>query len=318
MTITMRFITLQDTPKKQWVDENGVTQSEATTFNNISVPVNESLGFKPMWAIPITTFKETLASVLLVAANYPQYVCIFETDDYVRVDKVAHYQNLKDDITEIPLADDDLPEHLVEYCLNIESLPEKPELMGSVLAVESILKDGVGFDKALDVFSTRDMNTGHLVALNGFTADYLKRFPQFDEASVAQSFEDLGMGNADIRARLFINWLKYKLTILPMVLWSLCDDTKSPMLSDKGIEVKPWIMESCASNLKKIMDLDVKMAKWSQEDCSRNGFDYIHNQVMDFILDSEPVMKSIYLNGKIGRNDSCPCGSGKKYKKCHA
>lgn len=23
------------------------------------------------------------------------------------------------------------------------------------------------------------------------------------------------------------------------------------------------------------------------------------------------------MNGKIGRNDPCPCGSGKKYKKCH-
>ncbi|MBI4507767.1 MAG: SEC-C domain-containing protein, partial [Chloroflexi bacterium] len=21
--------------------------------------------------------------------------------------------------------------------------------------------------------------------------------------------------------------------------------------------------------------------------------------------------------GKVGRNDPCPCGSGKKYKKCH-
>ncbi|MFY0481160.1 SEC-C metal-binding domain-containing protein [Flavobacterium sp. PLA-1-15] len=23
------------------------------------------------------------------------------------------------------------------------------------------------------------------------------------------------------------------------------------------------------------------------------------------------------MNNKIGRNDSCPCGSGKKNKKCH-
>ncbi|MCH2525200.1 MAG: SEC-C domain-containing protein [Dehalococcoidia bacterium] len=22
-------------------------------------------------------------------------------------------------------------------------------------------------------------------------------------------------------------------------------------------------------------------------------------------------------NGKIGRNEKCPCGSGKKYKRCH-
>ncbi|HBB68097.1 MAG TPA: hypothetical protein DCZ93_12565 [Elusimicrobia bacterium] len=24
-----------------------------------------------------------------------------------------------------------------------------------------------------------------------------------------------------------------------------------------------------------------------------------------------------YANLKVGRNDPCPCGSGKKYKKCH-
>ncbi|MGX6592645.1 YchJ family metal-binding protein [Cetobacterium ceti] len=29
-----------------------------------------------------------------------------------------------------------------------------------------------------------------------------------------------------------------------------------------------------------------------------------------------PIQGTIEKNGKIGRNDSCPCGSGKKYKKC--
>jgi SEC-C motif-containing protein len=31
-----------------------------------------------------------------------------------------------------------------------------------------------------------------------------------------------------------------------------------------------------------------------------------------------PPNKPVKLEGpKIGRNDPCPCGSGKKYKKCH-
>jgi len=29
---------------------------------------------------------------------------------------------------------------------------------------------------------------------------------------------------------------------------------------------------------------------------------------------SEPVRRQV---AKVGRNDPCPCGSGKKYKKCH-
>ena len=30
-----------------------------------------------------------------------------------------------------------------------------------------------------------------------------------------------------------------------------------------------------------------------------------------------PKQKPIKVDKKVGRNDLCPCGSGKKYKKCH-
>jgi preprotein translocase subunit SecA len=30
-----------------------------------------------------------------------------------------------------------------------------------------------------------------------------------------------------------------------------------------------------------------------------------------------PVHKPVVAEDKVGRNDPCPCGSGKKYKKCH-
>jgi preprotein translocase subunit SecA len=29
------------------------------------------------------------------------------------------------------------------------------------------------------------------------------------------------------------------------------------------------------------------------------------------------VQKPVTAEPKVGRNDPCPCGSGKKYKKCH-
>ena len=31
-----------------------------------------------------------------------------------------------------------------------------------------------------------------------------------------------------------------------------------------------------------------------------------------------PVQRSVKKGPKVGRNDPCPCGSGKKYKKCCA
>ena len=33
--------------------------------------------------------------------------------------------------------------------------------------------------------------------------------------------------------------------------------------------------------------------------------------------DAAPVQQVVRSQEKVGRNDPCPCGSGKKYKKCH-
>jgi preprotein translocase subunit SecA len=33
--------------------------------------------------------------------------------------------------------------------------------------------------------------------------------------------------------------------------------------------------------------------------------------------DREPIQRVVRSGAKVGRNDPCPCGSGKKYKKCH-
>jgi uncharacterized protein YecA (UPF0149 family) len=35
------------------------------------------------------------------------------------------------------------------------------------------------------------------------------------------------------------------------------------------------------------------------------------------VLAQEEGRQSAVKQGKVGRNDPCPCGSGLKYKKCH-
>ena len=34
-------------------------------------------------------------------------------------------------------------------------------------------------------------------------------------------------------------------------------------------------------------------------------------------LKPEPTLVPVRQSVKVGRNDPCPCGSGRKYKKCH-
>jgi hypothetical protein len=40
-----------------------------------------------------------------------------------------------------------------------------------------------------------------------------------------------------------------------------------------------------------------------------------NDRVTQFVPPQRPVTRA--TSGKVGRNDPCPCGSGKKYKKCH-
>ena len=37
----------------------------------------------------------------------------------------------------------------------------------------------------------------------------------------------------------------------------------------------------------------------------------------EFVEDTPKRQPIVSSEPKIGRNDSCPCGSGKKYKQCH-
>jgi SWIM/SEC-C metal-binding protein len=64
-----------------------------------------------------------------------------------------------------------------------------------------------------------------------------------------------------------------------------------------------------------------KMAAYVTETCEKNGWHYIIGFEPDKpedISDLEKMLNPILpvTSQKIGRNDPCPCGSGKKYKKC--
>ena len=61
-------------------------------------------------------------------------------------------------------------------------------------------------------------------------------------------------------------------------------------------------------------------AKQSMEDFTRNIQRKKDKEMADLSLiggDSSTVARPVNGGQKVGRNDPCPCGSGKKYKKCH-
>jgi uncharacterized protein YecA (UPF0149 family) len=46
----------------------------------------------------------------------------------------------------------------------------------------------------------------------------------------------------------------------------------------------------------------------------QNGGDYVDGEVQAV---PQVETRVVAEEDRIGRNDPCPCGSGKKYKKCH-
>jgi SWIM/SEC-C metal-binding protein len=64
-------------------------------------------------------------------------------------------------------------------------------------------------------------------------------------------------------------------------------------------------------------------AKYVAEICAAHGWHYIIGFELDKSEDISDLKKALtrfepIRSEKIGRNDPCPCGSGKKYKKCCA
>jgi preprotein translocase subunit SecA len=63
---------------------------------------------------------------------------------------------------------------------------------------------------------------------------------------------------------------------------------------------------------------DLSKLKANKEEIDAAGQDYAANE-KDYYDPSGAAVKQapIKVGPKIGRNDPCPCGSGKKYKHCH-
>ena len=61
------------------------------------------------------------------------------------------------------------------------------------------------------------------------------------------------------------------------------------------------------------LDKDKQFNEWSRKSLSSDEIDAEQE-----LLDSTPPVEPLKADDTPGRNDPCPCGSGKKYKKCCA
>lgn len=62
---------------------------------------------------------------------------------------------------------------------------------------------------------------------------------------------------------------------------------------------------------------DMSRMRVNKEEIDAAGDDYATNERDYFDPSAPPKQEPVRVEPKIGRNDPCPCGSGKKYKQCH-
>ena len=268
----------------------------------------EKLGEEPIepytiWAVPAENLEDLFLSSFCCAPNRMEALVFFECNHFIRIDKVKWYQAIKDHpsggISPKDYASEDTDD------LHSEFLVETIELKNIKMLVP-----------LFDVGDSPDILTRGSLKLEGEPADYLwglaativDEFQMPAEANMA-----LGMGAnyAKYRADFQPKKMAFELVYLPFAYHFIHADPGQITLN------VIYLAKMFSYSANSLVRLSNKFTKWSYDDCSLEGFDSIVEEMRHCILDNENVAERLIAGPPIGRNELCPCGSGKKYKKCH-
>ena len=128
---------------------------------------------------------------------------------------------------------------------------------------------------------------------------------------------------------LVLDKLVIALELLPQHDTSLADIVVAALLNMKGVEAIEVIRQAYHENrvdwsiCGDLEDVELDLGLRTERDTPRPRYNHLPDTVMSSDSqandwdDAEAVVQQVIrLEPKIGRNDPCPCGSGKKYKKC--
>jgi hypothetical protein len=91
---------------------------------------------------------------------------------------------------------------------------------------------------------------------------------------------------------------------------NVADNTRVPLVDDPRVSEALRLFSRRATLMNSVPGIDIQLP----QNVARHVFQL---QSRASLLLSEAMEPRQPRIAKVGRNDSCPCGSGKKYKKCH-
>ena len=267
-------------------------------------PYLDKLGCMPYFACGSDDWKDLLVSNWFSAPNSPEVLFLFESDDFIRINKVEWYKHMNEDgVCALDFEDNDIDDVHSEFlvksvnkvCMSLPVFSLMPMLMGnqSFTSMKSYLFPGMNDDNVNDLCELVDIFLAQFPKV--YVSDEMLYEMQIEESSYEMT-------------RLLINGGEaLQIGVLPWLLRSHL--FLQPInLSD---------VMSCFYTRDSILQLKNKLTTWSYGECNLEDYDRLVEEAKQLIITNHSLFKCLYDNTLPGRNDLCPCGSGKKFKKCH-
>lgn len=268
------------------------------------------LKYPIIWAFPISRLKNAVIHSLFSAPGFPQVLFIFDTDEYMKIDKIKHYAMLKqqkDTGTAFSLRDiiaDDIDEDHAEYILDASKCDRWIQQASAVSGIPAFLYGSMPLGKLLPGSGEWPPETEDAVrkAVSLVMPDYKSSMDAMKEANGLTEM-------TDEQEKAFGMKLLHQVFTISLF----------PLATQAALHgpSRAWYIFSALTNSYRLALYEQQFIHWTDEDCTKEGYDRIFYPALDYVIDNDDVLKAIAFNELPKDNEFCPCGSGKKYKKCH-
>lgn len=281
-----------------------------------------------VWALKLDyiDITNTLVSMALTAANNANILLVFKSDDYHKVDKIkweaaiatnCYTEEFPKDYRYLGFIDDDIDDKYAEYIVSYESI-KAVTAIPSYFVTNPDKIDADIFIKVLQGGNPSGRDAGHLDEVikdtveNSIKANrILLKQLNFDLVDTSDAVSEK---NAMDSGQII---LFFTLLYAPILLTPIANGCRKMNGIEEIFPVYSRMGDITLKNMSKLTELlNSAVFFYSKGFSGYEEYDKIYNSIYTLLDYKSPWLFDAMLGG-IGRNDPCPCGSGKKWKQCH-
>ncbi len=280
-----------------------------------------------VWALKLDyeDITKTLVSMVLTAANSANFLLVFKSDDYHKIDKVKWESAIALDRFSsdysgeykcLGYVDDKIDDKYAEYVVSYESM--KP-----MIAIPSFFVANP--DETNVDFFIKLLNSGNASSEDNDIEDAIRKtfsnsLKANKEILKQASFDlvgspDKASGEYAINSGIIITL--FTMLYAPILLNPIANAERKLNGLEGAFPMYFRMGDISLKNATKLFNLlNSAVMSYSSGIIDYEAYGNIYDSIYQLLDYKEPWMFEAILGG-IGRNDPCPCGSGKKWKKCH-